>query len=75
MINIRSASEKILLDLAWKVDDLSRLSSNGRALLTEIMCMNELLQNPNNIISANVARKLSKLQEKLKEFVKGEYRV
>ena len=69
-----SASEKMLLDLAWKVDDLSRLSSSGRSLLMEIMCVTELLQSLNlDVVSSNIARRLTKLQERLKGFVKGKY--
>lgn len=68
-----SASEKTLLDLAWKVDDLSRLSGNGPTMLTEIMCIVELLQSPNlDDVGSNVARRLTKLQDRLVEFVRGD---
>ena len=68
-----SASEKTLLDLAWKVDDLSRLSTNGRSLLMEIVCWIELLQSANvDVVCSYVAERLTKLQERLKKFVKGD---
>ena len=67
------AKETTLLDLAWKVDDLSRLSSSGRLLLTEVVSIKELLEKPNpDITGSNVARRLNNLQERLVELVKGE---
>ena len=61
----------MLLDLAWKVDDPSRLSSSGHSLLMEIMCVTGLLQSLNlDVVSSNVARRLTKLQERLKGFCK-----
>ena len=68
-----SVSERTLLDLAWKVDDLSRLSTSGRSLLMESVCLIELLQSPNvDVVCSNVAKRLTKLQERLKDFVKGD---
>lgn len=38
-----------LLDLAWKVDDLSRLSTSGRSALVEISSLKELFEDANTM--------------------------
>ncbi len=63
-----SAKENTLLNLAWKVDDLSRLSTDGRSMLIEVASIKD---TGCSIISANAARRLTKLHEKLVEFLKG----
>ena len=68
-----SAKENTLLDLAWNVDELSRLSSSGHSLRTEVVTMKELLENPtSDIDGANAARKLTNLHKGLVDFTKGE---
>lgn len=68
-----SAKQNTLLDLAWKVDELNTLSSNGHSLRTEVVSIKELLDNPNSdILGANVARRLTNLHERLVAFVRGE---
>ena len=68
-----SAKENTLLDLAWKVDELSRLSSSGHSLRTEVVTMKELLENPtSDIAGTNAARKLTNLHKGLVDFAKGE---
>ena len=68
-----SAKENTLLDLAWKVDELSRLSSSGHSLRTEVVTMKELLENPtSDIAGTNAARKVMNLHKGLVDFAKGE---
>lgn len=45
-------------------------------MLTEIVCITDILQSPNSdVVTSNVARRLTKLKERLKEFVQGELHV
>ena len=69
---IDSASEKKIVQLAWNVDDLNRLSSLGRSMRTEVVSLKEVLEDSStDIIALNIARKLCDLKKKLSEFVKG----
>lgn len=69
---IDGAQQKTLGDLAWKVDDLTRLSQNGRALLVDVTTKIELLEDrTTDCASANIPRQLTRLREKLIMFVKG----
>lgn len=66
------AQEKILRQLAWRVDELERLNESGRKIVTEISVTMELLQDPNiDLVELNMARKITGLQLSLTEFVKG----
>ncbi len=66
------AQEKTLLQLAWNLDDLSRLSQDGRKLKIEVAAKIKFLQDPNpDLISANFPRQLHQLHESLVAFVKG----
>ena len=71
---VRSGShEKTLLNLAWNVDDLQKLSASGRVLHTDLATLKDVLENADaNIIALNVAKKVSLVQKKLLELVKGE---
>ena len=40
-----SAKEKTLLNLAWKVDDLSRLNQSGRQLLVDVTTKVEMIDD------------------------------
>lgn len=67
-----SAKEKTLVNLAWEVDDLSRLSQSGRHLLVELGTVSDLLEDAStNLVQINVARRLTQLRQTLLTFVKG----
>lgn len=68
-VNDGSSKQSTLLELAWKLDDLSRLSTDGRKLLVEIVSLKELLTS--EITSTNIGKRLSQLYESLQAFVKG----
>ena len=62
----------MLLDLAWKLSDSSRLSETGRALLVDLTAKIELFQDEStDFVALNVPRQLSRLCEKLTTFVRG----
>lgn len=70
--SVDCGSEKKLLQMAWDVDDLSRLSTSGRSLRTEVITLKEMLEDPSSdILTLNVARRLCTLKNKLSDFVKG----
>ena len=69
---VDSASEKKVVQLAWNVDDLNRLSSLGRSMRTEVISLKEILEDSStDIVALNVAGKLYDLKKRLSEFVKG----
>ncbi len=70
---VRSGShEKTLLNLAWNVDDLQKLSAGGRVLRTDLATLKDVLEDADaDIIALNVAKKLTLVHKKLLEFVKG----
>ena len=64
--------EKTLLNLAWNVDDLQKLSAGGRVLRTDLATLKDVLEDADaDIIALNVAKKLTLVHKKLLEFVKG----
>ena len=66
------AQEKILRQLAWRVDELERLNESERKIVTEISVTMELLQDSDiDLVELNMARKITGLQLSLTEFVKG----
>lgn len=70
-----TASEKVLYNCAWNVDDLSRLNEEGRQLLR---CARELKDlsdgSEEEYVSANVALRLCDYQKKLLYFLQGTYK-
>ncbi len=61
-----------MLALAWKLDDLSFLSKNGRALLVEVRAKTEEIEHSLvNGVTLNVTQKLTVLQERLASFIQG----
>ena len=65
--------EKTLLQLAWNLDDLQRLSALGREIRTELAVLMDILQDVSDadIIALNIARRVALMQKNLLEFVKG----
>ena len=60
-----------MYSLCWTVDELNRLNQDGRELYVEVTSLLELLGDSEvDIIQANVARRLSQLQERLITFIK-----
>ena len=61
--------QKTLLSLAWKLDDLSRLSQDSQALGVEITTKIDALENPSDYVTSNklfqqaipVARKIDRV--------------
>ena len=71
-LDLGSAKEKTLRELAYKVDDLSHLSQTGRTLLVGVATKIDLLEKDDtDFVSTNLPRQLSRLQEELRVFVKG----
>ena len=57
-----------MLDLAWKVDELSRLNTTGRSIVVELQCLLEMLKDDQD---ANVGSTVDKIGESLTAFLKG----
>ena len=67
-----STREQTLLELAWKVDDLSRLSARARNMLVEMAALKEFIEDENNdLVIGNVGRRLSQLHINMTAFVQG----
>jgi len=68
-----NAHEKRVLALAWNVDDLQKLSSNGRDIRTELGALEDILQDcePAKLITLNVAKRLVAVQRNLTSFIRG----
>ena len=61
-----------MFNLGWSIDDLSRLSESGHNLLVEIVAVQELLEDVNtDLVSRNIAKRLTNISERLLIFVKG----
>ena len=68
------SKQQTLLELAWKLDDLSRLSTDGQRILVEVVAMKELHTDETTTAAAaasNIAKRLSLLYQSLQEFVRG----
>ena len=60
----RSAKDKELFSLGWKVDELSHLSDDGRRLVVEVTWLLELLKdNMSDLVALNMAKRLSELSK------------
>ena len=65
--------ERTLVQLAWKVDDLQKPSTCGRAIRTETATLIDVLEEvAADLIALNVARKIALVQKQMLHFVKGE---
>ena len=60
------------MNLAWNVDELSRLNQEGRKLLGEVSVVKQKLHE-SDLVSNNVTREVTRLQENLITFLKGMY--
>lgn len=68
----KETQSKTLFNLGWKVDELSRLNKDGRCLSVEIHKLMELLGEKDcDLVSGNVAKRLSSLSTSLTTFLKG----
>ena len=67
------ATDKMLKTLAWNVDDLSRLSSDGRKMRTEALQTHELAEGTAVVQNLNAPQRLSQLRKKILDFLKGLY--
>ena len=69
-----SSKEKTLLELAWKLDDLSRLSTDGRKMLVEMVSLKDLLPDrTTNIAAKNIVRRLVQLHQSLFAYIRGTF--
>ena len=59
----------MLLDLAWKLSDFSRLSETGHTLLVDLTTKIE--DESTDFVAVNIPCQLSRLCEKLTTFVRG----
>lgn len=65
-------SEKVIMQLAWNVKDLSGLNEHGRRLITESDDIKQKMHDPvYDKVFNNFAKKLSSFCESIKEFVKS----
>ena len=69
-----TSTNNVLHQLAWNVDEISRLTESGRKARTGMQCLLDLLENDEDQIQANFSRRLSHLKCALHELVKGFYR-
>lgn len=67
-----SYTDSALMNLAWIVDELSRLNQEGRKLLGEVSVVKQKLHE-SDLVSNNVTREVTRLQENLITFLKGMY--
>ena len=68
-------TDKVLRNLAWKVDDLSRLNEGSRKMHTESQQISELAEGAEEgFLARNAPRRLSLLRKKMLEFLQGLYR-
>ena len=68
-------AEKTLRKLAWKVDDLSHLSDDGRKIRVDLHQLHDLAEaSETSFLSLNVPRRLTMLRERLLTFLQGLYR-
>ena len=68
----RSAKDKELFSLRWKVDELSHLSDDGRRLVVEVTRLLELLKDSmSDLVALNMAKRLSELSKSLEILLKG----
>ena len=68
----RSAKDKELFSLGWKVDELSHLSDDGRRLVVEVTRLLELLKDSmSDLVALNMAKRLSELSKSLEILLKG----
>lgn len=74
-VQSEGTQEKTLIDLAWKLDDLPRLSQNGRTLLVDDTTKIQLLEDQTtDFVSANIPWQWTQVCEQLIMFVKGRLR-
>ena len=67
-----NTQQKVLLDLAWKLSDFSRLCEAGRPLLVDLTTTIELIQDDStDPVAVNIPRSLCQLCDKLTTFVRG----
>ena len=65
-----------MFNLGWSIDDLSRFSESGRNLLVEIVAVQELMEDVNtDLVSCNIAKRLTNISERLLIFIKVIYLV
>ncbi len=60
--------------LAWSVDELGRLIESGRKAHVELQILSELLREDEDMVRANVPRRISELKDVLRLIIKGVYR-
>ena len=70
-VKSRSAKDKELFSLGWKVDELSHLSDDGRRLMVEVTRLFELLNDKSDLVALNMANRLSELSKLLEMMLKG----
>lgn len=69
------ATEKTLRTLAWNVDDLTRLNEDGRKLLVDIRCIQQLAEDTEErFLLHNAPRQLTQLRNRFLVFLKSVYR-
>ena len=67
----RAGSEKVMMQLAWNVKDLSDLTEHGRRIIHESDDIKQKMNDPSyDKVFNNFAKKLSSFCESTKEFVK-----
>ena len=71
-VKARTARDKELLNLGWKVDELSHLSEDGRNIMVEVTRVLELLNDDkSDLVALNMAKRLSELSVSLETMLKG----
>ena len=67
----KSTSDKVMYQLSWSVDELTRLLEEGRVLYVEVSSLLEILSdNQRDQVQANVARRDTELQSHLVMFTR-----
>ena len=66
-----TSTDSTLMSLAWNVDELSRLNQQGRKLVIEVSVIKNKLNDISDLVSNNVTRQLTRLQQSLLDFLKG----
>lgn len=64
--------EKVLINLAWEIRDLTELNQSGRTLLVDLKCLlDELEDESTDLVAENLPQTFSSVRKRLGVFIKG----
>ena len=72
-LDAATGTNNTLHSLAWSVDELQRLIQSGTKATVELQVLSEIIEEDQDMIRANVVRKMSEVKSILTSIVKGVY--